>query len=105
FMATEEIIVRAVESGGDRQVAHEVIRRHSVAAATAVKDGAPRNDMLDRLSADPDFNVDLDDLLTLLDSSRFVGRAREQVTEFLDEVVYPLLSRANESPSDEALRV
>ena len=105
FMATEEIIVRAVESGGDRQVAHEVIRRHSVAAATAVKDGAPHNDMLDRLSADPDFNVDLDDLLTLLDSSRFVGRAREQVTEFLDEVVYPLLARANESPSDEALRV
>ena len=105
FMATEEIIVRAVEAGGDRQAVHEVIRRHSIAAATAVKDGAPRNDMLDRLSADPEFNIDLDDLLTLLDSSRFVGRAPEQVTEFLDEVVQPLLDRPSESLSDEALRV
>ena len=105
FMATEELIVRAVEAGGDRQAVHEVIRRHSIAAATAVKDGAPRNDMLDRLSADPEFNIDLDDLLTLLDSSRFVGRAPEQVNEFLDEVVEPLLARPSESHSDEALRV
>ena len=45
FMATEELIVRAVKAGGDRQVAHEVIRQHSIAAAKAVKDGAPRNDM------------------------------------------------------------
>ncbi len=105
FMATEEIIVRAVEAGGDRQAAHEVIRRHSVAAATAVKDGAPRNDMLDRLAADPEFSVPLDDLLTLLDSSRFIGRSSEQVTEFLDEVVEPMLARASESLSDEPLRV
>ena len=51
FMATEELIVRFVRAGGDRQVAHELIRGHSIAAARAVKDGAPRNDMLERLAA------------------------------------------------------
>ena len=105
FMATEELIVRSVESGGDRQAAHEVIRRHSVAAAAAVKDGAPRNDMLDRLAADPEFAVPIDDLLELLDARRFVGRSSEQVTEFLDEVVSPLLATASGTLSGEALRV
>src|SRR5690606_37300213 len=62
FMATEELIVRAVKAGGDRQAAHEVIRRHSVAASRAVKDGADRNDMLDRLAADPEFGVAIEDL-------------------------------------------
>lgn len=105
FMATEELIVRSVEAGGDRQVAHEIIRRHSVAAATAVKDGAPRNDMLDRLAADPEFAVPLDDLRNVLDAHRFIGRASEQVTEFLHDVVDPILGQSSSSLSDEALRV
>lgn len=105
FMATEELIVRAVEAGGDRQEAHEVIRKHSVAAATAVKDGAPRNDMLDRLAADPDYAVPIDDLRSVLDARNFVGRSSEQVTEFLHEVVDPLLNESRESLSAEALRV
>ncbi|MGI8509166.1 MAG: adenylosuccinate lyase [Gemmatimonadaceae bacterium] len=104
FMATEEIIVRAVEAGGDRQVAHEVIRRHSVAAATAVKDGAPRNDMLERLAADPDFPVPIDDLRSALDPHDFVGRAPQQVTEFLDETIAPLIA-AHTALTEEALRV
>ncbi|MEO6864557.1 MAG: adenylosuccinate lyase [Gemmatimonadaceae bacterium] len=105
FMATEELIVRSVEAGGDRQAAHEVIRRHSVAAAAAVKDGAPRNDMLDRLAADPEFPVPLDDLLATLDARRFIGRSSEQVTEFLLEVVNPMLEAPRGTLSDEALRV
>lgn len=105
FMATEELIVRSVAGGGDRQAAHEVIRRHSVAAATAVKDGAPRNDMLERLASDPEFAVPLDDLLTVLDARRFIGRASEQVTEFLYEVINPLLETQAGSSSNEALRV
>ena len=105
FMATEELIVRSVEAGGDRQAVHEVIRRHSVAAANAVKNGAPRNDMLDRLAADPEFLVPLDDLRSVLDARRFIGRASEQVTEFLNEVVAPLLDQFTETLSDEALRV
>jgi adenylosuccinate lyase len=92
FMATEELIVRAVRAGGDRQQAHEVIRGHSIEAARAVKDGAGRNDMLDRLAADPAFGVPLEDLQALADPSRFVGRAPAQVTEFLEEVIAPLLA-------------
>jgi adenylosuccinate lyase len=105
FMATEELIVRAVEAGGDRQAAHEIIRRHSVAAATAVKNGAPRNDMLDRLAADPEFAVPIDDLRDVLDARRFVGRASEQVTEFLADVVEPILERAPATRHEEVLRV
>ena len=105
FMATEELIVRAVEAGGDRQVAHEIIRRHSVAAATAVKDGAPRNDMLDRLAGDSEFGIAIDDLRDLLDARQFIGRAAEQVTEFVADVVAPILERSPERESDEVLRV
>ncbi len=86
FMATEELIVRAVRAGGDRQVAHERIRQHSIEAARALKNGAPRNDMLDRLGADPAFGVSVTDMEQALDPHRFVGRAAEQVDEFLDYV-------------------
>ncbi|MEO7104536.1 MAG: adenylosuccinate lyase [Gemmatimonadaceae bacterium] len=105
FMATEELIVRAVEAGGDRQVAHEVIRRHSVAAATAMKNGAPRNDMLDRLANDPEFAVPLDDLGTTLDARRFIGRSAAQVTEFLHEVAEPLIGSSSAASEAEVLRV
>lgn len=93
-MATEELILRAVRAGGDRQTAHERIRQHSVAAARAIKDGAARNDLLDRLAADPAFGVSLADLQQELDPMRFVGRAPQQVDEFLEEVVEPLLAKA-----------
>jgi adenylosuccinate lyase len=92
FMATEELIVRAVRAGGDRQAAHETIRRHSVAAARALKDGAPRNDMLERLGADPAFPVTAGDVHQALDARRFVGRAPEQVDEFLQTIVAPILA-------------
>ncbi|MDP1892223.1 MAG: adenylosuccinate lyase, partial [Gemmatimonadaceae bacterium] len=62
FMATEELIVRAVRAGADRQAVHEVIRVHSIAAARAMKDEGVANDMLDRLAADPAYHVAIDDL-------------------------------------------
>ena len=92
FMATEALIVRAVRQGMSRQDAHEVIRRHSIAAAKAVKDDGRRNDMLDRLAADDAFPVPLDDLHETLEPARFVGRAPQQVDEFLAEVIDPLLA-------------
>ena len=101
FMATEELILRAVKAGGDRQEVHEVIRKHSVAAARAVKDGAPRNDMLERLAADPTFGVSIEDLQQVVNARRYVGRAPEQVNEFLREVVQPLLAAADSSGSGE----
>jgi adenylosuccinate lyase len=105
FMATEELIVRFVRAGGDRQVAHEIIRGHSIEAARAVKDGAPRNDMLERLAADPSFGVPLADLQALAEPSRFVGRAPQQVEEFLDEHVAPWLSRERMVTEREEVRV
>ncbi|NUO62534.1 MAG: adenylosuccinate lyase [Gemmatimonadaceae bacterium] len=106
FMATEELIVRAVRAGGNRQAAHEVIRRHSIAAARAVKDDGRANDMLERLAADSEFGVAIDDLRTALDPRRFIGRAPEQVDEFLAEVVGPLLAGPRHgAPEREELRV
>jgi len=92
FMATEELIVRAVRAGVDRQVAHERIRVHSIDAARALKDGADRNDMLDRLGRDAEFGVRTDDLADALDPGRYVGRAPEQVDDFLRDVIDPIMS-------------
>ena len=106
FMATESLIVRAVQAGGDRQEAHEVIRRHSIAAARAMKDEGKPNDMLERLAADPAFPVPSEDLRTVTDASRFIGRAAHQVDDFLAEVVDPILIAAGESdPAREEVRV
>jgi adenylosuccinate lyase len=92
FMATEQLIVRAVRAGGDRQVVHETIRKHSLEAARALKDGAEANDLLDRLARDKAFGVKLKDLEGVLDPRRFVGRAPEQVDEFLRDVITPIFA-------------
>lgn len=106
FMATEELIVRFVRAGGDRQVAHELIRGHSMEASAAVKGGAIRNDMLERLAADPAFGVPLEDLQAAAEPSRYVGRAPAQVDEFLKETVQPWLdTQPISSHSDDSIRV
>ncbi len=106
FMATEALIVRAVQAGGDRQAVHEVIRVHSIAAARAMKDEGKHNDMLERLAADPAFPVPSADLAAVTDASRFVGRAPQQVDDFLAEVIDPILVAAGEAaPPKEEVRV
>ncbi|REK19033.1 MAG: adenylosuccinate lyase [Planctomycetota bacterium] len=91
FMATEAILMAGVAAGGDRQELHERIRQHSQDAAAQVKQHGAANDLLERLGADPAFaGVDLSGTL---DASRFVGRAPEQVDEFLAEVVAPIRKR------------
>jgi len=105
FMATEELIVRAVRAGRSRQDAHEVIRRHSIAAARAMKDEGVANDMLDRLAGDAEFGVGLDDIRAALDASRFVGRSPQQVDDFLAEVVDPILAGTDASAAREEVRV
>jgi adenylosuccinate lyase len=94
FMATERWLMLGVAAGGDRQALHEVIRRHSLAVADAVAQGAP-NDLLDRLSADSAFaGIPAADLRAQLDPVNYTGRATRQVSEFLDEYLRPLLARA-----------
>ena len=105
FMATEALLVRSVRAGGDRQVAHEVIRRHAIEAARAVKDEGKPNDLLERLAADPAMNVSVDDMRAALDPARFVGRAPQQVEEFLDEAVAPRLANRTGVVEHEEVRV
>ena len=91
FMATEEILMAGVQSGGDRQELHELIRVHSQAAAQQVKEHGRANDLLDRLKSDMAFaSVDLSNAL---DARRFVGRAPEQVDSFITNIVEPIRLR------------
>lgn len=91
FMATEAIMMAAVAAGADRQEIHENIRQHSVAAGLRVKQEAADNDLLQRLKADPVYaKLDID---SLVDPLGFVGRAPQQVDEFLEEVIEPILTR------------
>ena len=106
FMATENIIMAAVRKGTDRQDVHEWIREHSLAAAAEVKQKGKANDLLDRIRADSNFANIHDDLDSLLDPSTFVGRAPQQVQNFLaDEVVPALAPWAGKTGSGQGLRV
>jgi adenylosuccinate lyase len=105
FMATEELIVRAVRAGGNRQEAHERIRGYSIDAARAIKDGAEENDLLDRIAADATFGISRAELEQAMEPRRFVGRAPEQVDEFLHEVVEPVLAGAPTEAVLEEMRV
>jgi adenylosuccinate lyase len=94
FMATETILMQAVRRGGDRQDLHERIRRHSIAAAEAVKERGESNDLIDRIARDPAFGMSRAELDAMLDPRRFTGRASEQVDLFLANEVEPALAGA-----------
>lgn len=94
FMATENIMMSAVKKGGDRQELHERLRVHSQAASRVVKEEGGRNDLLDRVAADPLFGLTRAELEALLKPEDFTGRAPQQVTEYLENVIAPAL-RAN----------
>jgi len=82
-----------VKAGGDRQELHEVIRVHSMAAGAVVKGKGQPNDLLERIHKDPAFSAIHDRLDSMIDPSKFVGRAPEQVDEFLAEIVDPILEK------------
>jgi len=88
FMATENILMAAVKAGGNRQELHEKIRLHSQAAAAQVKKFGRPNDLINRLKADISFNkINFD---KVLDPSKYIGRAPQQVDEFIRDVVTPI---------------
>jgi adenylosuccinate lyase len=82
-----------VKRGGDRQEIHEVIRKHSQAATAQVKQEGKENDLLERLASDPAIAMTRDEIDALLDLRAFVGRAPQQVTEFIENEVQPVLHR------------
>ena len=93
FMATENIMMDCAKRGGDRQELHEAIRTHSMEAARRVKQGDGVNDLLERIAGDATFGVTLEDLQSVLEPRRYVGRAPEQTREFLASEVAPVLEK------------
>ena len=96
FMATENIMMDAVKRGGDRQELHERIREHSMDAGRRVKVEGKPNDLLERIAADPAFGITMEELRAIMNPKNFVGRGPEQVSEFLSEVVEPILRENRE---------
>jgi len=91
FMATENIMMEAVKRGGDRQELHERIRVHSMEAAKKVKIEGGKNDLIERIASDSAFNLNLEELNSVLEPKNYVGRSPQQVEEFVKEVVKPIL--------------
>lgn len=92
-MATEDIMMLAVQRGGDRQELHEVIRTHSRACVQRMKEHGADNDLLERIAADPAFASVKDEIPAMIVPARFTGRSEAQVREFLDGEVAEVLAR------------
>ena len=92
FMASENIMMKAVKKGGDRQELHERLREHAVAAAAVVKQEGQPNDMIARVEADPAFGLTREEIESELQPEAFTGRAPQQVEEYLDSYIRPLLA-------------
>ncbi|MGL4954616.1 MAG: lyase family protein, partial [Cetobacterium sp.] len=96
FMATEYIIMEGVKKGGDRQELHELIRVHSMEAGKQVKVEGLENDLIERIINDSSFDIDRDKLMQILDPKNFIGFASEQVVDFLEVEVNPILEKNKE---------
>ncbi|WP_027627910.1 adenylosuccinate lyase [Ruminiclostridium cellobioparum] len=92
FMATENIMMEAVKHGGDRQELHEQIRMHSMEAGKRVKVDGESNDLIERIAADPLFGMSLEALKAVLEPKNYIGRSPEQVVEFIENEVRPVLA-------------
>jgi len=93
FMATENILMEAVKHGGDRQELHERIRELSMEAGKRVKVEGKDNNLLELIAADPVFNLSEDKLKEAMNPKLYVGRSSEQVVEFIDEYISPILEK------------
>ena len=91
FMATENILMDAVKKGGDRQELHERIRMLSMEAGRRVKEEGLENDLLERIVQDDAFPLNEEDVKKLMRGELYIGRAKEQVEEFVSEYIEPIL--------------
>ena len=96
FMATENIMMDAVKAGGDRQELHEEIRTLSMIAGKNVKQDGLDNNLLELIAQNPKFGMSLEELKKSMDPSKYIGRSKEQVDEFLTEVILPILDKNKE---------
>ncbi|MFL0246922.1 adenylosuccinate lyase [Candidatus Clostridium stratigraminis] len=93
FMATENILMEAVKRGGDRQELHERIRTHSMEASKRVKQEGLNNDLLSRIITDSVFNMSEEEIMSILDTQKFIGRAPGQVEDFITHYINPILEK------------
>ena len=105
FMATENVMMKAVKNGGNRQQLHERLRQHSHAAAAKVKLEGCKNDLVDRIAEDSAFPVTRQEIEKELDPALYTGRSISQVDEFVKEVVQPVLDRLYHGNVESELRV
>ena len=85
FIATENIMMEAVKRGGDRQAAHEIIRRCSMEATAVMKDGG-ECDLIERLLKEPELGLDRETFDSLLDPSLYIGRCPGQVEKYIESI-------------------
>lgn len=97
FMATENILMEGVKRGGDRQTLHEKIRGYAWRAAAEVKAGG-ENTLLEMIADDASFKMSPGEIRELMDPAQFVGRASQQVEEFLKDVAEPILRDNKDVP-------
>ncbi len=103
FMATERILMAAVQKGGNRQELHERIREHSMNAGHKVKVEGNDNDLLERIKQDSAFSLIKDEIDNIVDARLFIGRCKEQVEEFSSEFVLPILKKYSDILGDEGI--
>ena len=93
FMATENIMMSAVKRGGNRQELHERIRQHSITAGKRVKEEGLDNNMVDLIANDPMFGLTKEEILAEMDPKAYVGRAPQQVEDFIANDVMPRIEK------------
>ena len=91
FMATENIMMDEVKAGGDRQELHERIRELSMKAGARVKQEGLDNNLLELIAEDDMFHQSLEELQAHMDPAKYIGRSKDQVVEYLNEVIKPVL--------------
>ncbi len=93
FLASENILMASVQKGKDRQLVHERLRMHSLAAGRKIKVEGEKGDFLERISEDPEIGLSEKELKELLKIEKFLGRSKDQISEFLARDVEPILKR------------
>jgi adenylosuccinate lyase len=96
FMATENIMMDAVKKGGNRQELHEQFRKYSMMAGEQVKVYGNKNNLCDLIVADPMFMITQEEIDAILVPENFTGLAPQQVVEFVEECVKPVLEEDKE---------
>ena len=93
YMATENILMESVKRGGNRQELHEKIREYSHAATARVKLEGEKNDLVEKIAADDDFPLSMEEIKQQLNPSLYIGRCPSQVEEFNEEIIKPILDK------------